>query len=502
MRACLLSFVALVGTSAWADSPLTSIDFTEAYLDLPVVRALKDGASPDTAYAFLLSDAPNDQKLAVLTALGWGHRLGPGLVDALAQRRERDPQRVDLASLSPSEKFAVGFLAALDDPDGLGPLAPKGGPVWTAKPVALLEAAARALPDDFAVQYALALVRAQAVMAKDWCQVFQLPKAVERRFAEGARNLRPGALERAQGYLAGYEESCPGSAAAARKAKEALNESYGVALLGAQVVNGTQGGVVVWEAGRREPVHVEPGFICKVLRFGSSVFAGCEKEVLRWDGTTMHHGLLRADGQGPAEYYEPLPGPQGALWVRRGARLWRYVAATDTFVEEPAPWAEPTLLSDVLGLPTGDVFWVRFMESIHTRTRRWPKGSAGYAGLDPRSLARTEDGTLWALDFASGFFRYLPDKEAWVKEPGVADKASAVAVDVQRKRTWLLHYTRGLVLKDGRGGEPATLGFPDLQYLRALALAPDGSVWVGAIGALVHVTRVGDGWKQERLLVR
>lgn len=498
-----LSVLGALLCAAWAraDSPLTSIDFADAYRDVPTVASLRGGAAPDVAWPFLLGDAPNDQKLAVMTALGTDQGLGAGFVSVLAQRLGVSAQKLTVADLTASQRFVVGFLLALDDTGRLAPLGTKGGGLWTATPQALLASAARALPDDFAVQYAQALVSAQVALFSDWCRVFRLPQAVEQRFPPAKRNLRPGALERVQGYLAGYEESCPGSAAAARKAKEALNESYAVALLGTQVVNGTQGGVVVWEAGRPQPVLVEPGFICKVLRHGEAVFAGCEKDVLRWDGKALRRLPVPAGRLAPAEYFEPVPGPGGALWVRRGGRLFRFDPAADAFTEAAPPWRPGTLVSDVLGAPSGDVHWVTFMESVHARDRTWPKGSAGYAGLDPRALARTADGTLWALDFASGFFRFLPESQAWVKQPGVADKASAVAVDSARGRTWLLHYTDGLVLQE-RGQPDVRLSFAGLQYLRALALAPDGSVWVGAIGGLVHVWWDGKQWAQDRLLVR
>ncbi len=492
--------VLTLAAAAWADSPLTSIDFADAYADVPVVASLRDGAAEDVAWTFLLGEGPNDQKLAVMTALGSSQGRAPGFLSALAQRVGVAPAELKLSALTPSQRFVVGFLAALDDPSRLGPIGAGRG-VVALKPVAVLEAAAKALPDDFAVHYALALVQAQAAMAKDWCRVFRLPKAVEARFPSAKRNLRPGALERAQGYLAGYEESCPGSAAAARKAKEALNESYALALLGNQVVNGTQGGVVVWEVGRPTPVHVEPGFICHVLRHGDAVFAGCEKDVFRWDGAAMKRLSIPAGAVGQGEYFEPAPGPAGELWMRRGSRLYAYRAASESFVEVPPPWRPNTLVSDVLGTPTGELYWVTFMRSLHGRERTWPKASAGYAGMDPRSLTATADGALWVLDFESGFFRYTPASQAWVKHLGVSTKASAVAVDVERGRTWLLHYTDGLVLQQ-RGKPDVALRFDGLQYLRSLALAPDGSVWVGAIGALVHVRWDGATWGQERLLAR
>ena len=68
----------------------------------------------------------------------------------------------------------------------------------------------------------------------------------------------------------------------------------------------------------------------------------------------------------------------------------------------------------------------------------------------------------------------------------VSRKASAMAIDAKRGRHWFLHYTNGLHVR-GRRGPTKHLDMRRLQYMRALWLDPDGSVWVGGWNALVHV---------------
>jgi len=67
----------LVGKIAFADSPLTSIDFYKAYLNVPMVKKAKAsrGKMTPEIMAFLV-DEENQQaeKLAVINALGWNHK--------------------------------------------------------------------------------------------------------------------------------------------------------------------------------------------------------------------------------------------------------------------------------------------------------------------------------------------------------------------------------------------------------------------------------------------
>ena len=67
----------LVGKIAFADSPLTSIDFYKAYLNVHMVKKAKASKGKMTAeiMAFLV-DEHNQQaeKLAVINALGWNHK--------------------------------------------------------------------------------------------------------------------------------------------------------------------------------------------------------------------------------------------------------------------------------------------------------------------------------------------------------------------------------------------------------------------------------------------
>jgi len=144
------------------------------------------------------SDAPDDRRQRH-HALGWQGDFATGFFEFLATQRNVPAKTLDARDLDASQCFVAGFLVASANPLDLKPLDSRGQGVWRMKGVELLQQAAKELPNDFAVQYALALVQAQALMsnAKAWCQVFRVPDAVLQHFPGAQRNLRPGAVESA-----------------------------------------------------------------------------------------------------------------------------------------------------------------------------------------------------------------------------------------------------------------------------------------------------------------
>ena len=73
----LLLLLLLIGKIAFADSPLTSIDFYKAYLNIPMVKKAKASKGKMTLeiMAFLVDEHNHQvEKLAVINALGWNHK--------------------------------------------------------------------------------------------------------------------------------------------------------------------------------------------------------------------------------------------------------------------------------------------------------------------------------------------------------------------------------------------------------------------------------------------
>jgi hypothetical protein len=499
----LAAFLAAAAFSlvAHADSPLTSIDLFASYSDVPAVKEAQQWHKAGGAVlAFLLSDSPTDQKAAVVSALGWnfnGQQNATLFLQGLAKSRNLDPETLELKDLSPSERFVAGYLVAMDDYLELKPLRPGGRGVWGKKPGDLLDSAAAALPDDFAVQYVRALVRAQKAMDKAWCEVFTGPKAVTDRFPPERRNLRPGAVAAAQEYLGLYEENCPGSKAASTKQRDELNQIYALAKLGSQIVAGTQAGVVVWDPDRPAPVATFPEFICgHVVVWGNAAWAGCDKQVVRWDGQAFK-SYLKNDAN-DATYFAPMLGPEGSLWVRYGAQTWAFDKERGSFRQVKAPWTGSPY--DALVAKDGEVWWIDFLAAVRTPQRTLKVKGAEYPGKDPRHFSEDAAGALWVEDFESGFLRLDKANGKFVKEPGVDKQGSGVAFDLDHERLFLLHYRNGLTITQN-GHVLQTIDLHELEYMRTM-LFDHGEVWIGGWNQLLRLRERDGQWVREPYLVK
>jgi hypothetical protein len=499
MRALAIA-MCVFSADALADSPLTSIDFHKAYADEPAVKEALSG-DVERAYSFLAGGASNDRKLAVANALGWQQDRATGFLAFLAAGKDVKPESLTVSALTPSQLFAFAYLVSLAQYLELEALQPKGKNLLGWKPIALMQAAANAPAnkDDFAVQYALALVKAQRALAGDWCQVFTLPHQVEAAFPPEKRNLRPGALEEANAYLAGYEESCEGSKAATRKNTEALNQIYSLSTVGSpqQLVAGTQGGVVVWDPKNAEkPLAIHPGFICRGLTVRGRAWLGCEKEVVRWDGVQFVTFLTRS-GKGKGDAYQPMAGPHGEVWVRLGAKLWQYDEKKSDFAPVKAPWSfDPYDAVFFEGQP----YFIDFLDAIHVGPARLAKQSELYPGRDPRRFRVDALGVLWVEDFESGLFRLEGGR--FVAHRGLTAKASGVGFDAARKVRYLLHYTDGLFVQRDQE-QDQFVDLKDLENMRdLLVVAESGDVWVGGWGQLVRLRPDGKTFGKQRFRVR
>ncbi|MFO0599553.1 MAG: hypothetical protein U0228_29880 [Myxococcaceae bacterium] len=500
----VVALLVLAGTAvpAWADSPLTSIDFSKAYADEPAVKAAQS-RNLERVFSFLSGGASNDRKLAVVHALGWHDDQATPFLAFLAQQKDRRVEDLTTADLEPSQLFALAALACQAHYLDLDPLVKGARDLRGKKPADLMKEASQLLPDDFAVQYAWALVRAQQKLTGEWCDVWKLPHDVERAFPSGKRNLRPGALEDAQGYLAGYEESCPGSKAAAKKNQEELNQVYTLSQLGTQVVVGAQGGVVAWDSGNATtPLAVHPGFICRGLTWKDAVWVGCEKDVVRWDGTAFTPFLQRKQRK-VSEYYQPMLGPKGELWVRLGAQTFAFDERKQDFVPVKAPWASKSNTGpyDAVFFE-GQPYTIDFLRGLGVGSTTIDLKSELYPGTDPRAFHVDGDGTLWVDDFESGLYHL--ERGRFVHVLGLDQKGCGVAVDHARQLRLLLHYTKGLVVQ--RPGKPDQLiDLRELENMRDLLYdAERGEAWIAGWGQFVRVRFSPDGatWTKQAFRTR
>jgi hypothetical protein len=494
--------IVLAGTVVRADSPLTSTDLASAYVDLAAVkeaRATRKVAGE--VLRSLLGSEPNDRKAAVVNALGW---QTPGnaaaFLNGLAASRGVAIEEIKLAQLTASDRFVLGYLRALETYAAPEALRPGALDVWGATPLQLLDQASHALPGDFTVQFFVrGLVDAQRAVAESWCSAYLATARVLEKFPQRRRNMRPAAVAAAQSYMEGYKSDCaaPKKVPAANKPARLTvehNQNYDLARVGDTIVAATQAGIVVWHPDQRQPVASRDEKICtSVLAWRDAAWAGCYGTVMRWDGAAWK-GYLQ-DPARTDSAYAPLRGPAGELLVRNGPDVWRYDDARDTFAPSGLNLgAEP---HDLLFRRNQELWRIEFLKGIVGPNRTYALKSAEYPGSDPRKLTEDGSGRLWVTDFERGVFRLDEASGRFEHEPGLDHAGSGVATDAARGRTWLLHYTRGPILRDG-ANVPVPIDLKALQYMRALLVDErNGDVWVAGWTGLARLREDKGRWKAD-----
>ena len=192
----LLALVVLLLPSlAWADSPLTSVEFWKAYTDVPaVVKAHESGKLEPDQVAFLLSSAPVDQRAALISALPFRGGDEEVLRAALARKYGCDPKKVD-SRLCPEEACCLGYLMGRQNFYAAS----------LAKP--LLKRARSGLPTSFTVAIVETLLYAQDAMLYGGGSSKVWPLVAKTLADKKLKNdLRPEARASIMEYLNLYRE--------------------------------------------------------------------------------------------------------------------------------------------------------------------------------------------------------------------------------------------------------------------------------------------------------
>lgn len=131
MKAKRLLFLVMaicLTSGAWADSPLTSIEFYKAYLDVPIVKeaAAKPHELTEEMMAYLYDDANSlDVKLALINAVGWDENRLNTYVDYLDYCTKKYQPLLNrivttediLSKASPQQWAVLVYLRAMSDID-------------------------------------------------------------------------------------------------------------------------------------------------------------------------------------------------------------------------------------------------------------------------------------------------------------------------------------------------------------------------------------------------
>ncbi len=202
MFLCLL----IVPSLAYADSPVTSTPFSNAYLDQPIVERAKDAGQMTKEIAEYLKDSDNPLtiKAAVINALynqmEWSEK---NYADTYAKYvYNKFVQELDMNTLSGEELYCLGYLTLLDHY-----MTPQ-------KAIPYLEAALNKKPDSFTVSMTLAIARGQ----ESWSDIWSLTTAVLEDLTL-KQDMKPEAVEIIFNYLSLYQDAAEQSEQLEQSAK-------------------------------------------------------------------------------------------------------------------------------------------------------------------------------------------------------------------------------------------------------------------------------------------
>lgn len=285
------------------------------------------------------------------------------------------------------------------------------------------------------------------------------------------------------------------------------NQIYALTRYRQWMVVGTQAGIALWNTDTGQIEHHKSAFIANsLLVHRDHLWVGTYRQILRFDGSNWksYQPMLATTrpSQAKIKMNNPkvLAGPNNSLLIQIERRLWRYEPESDTILPYHIPHALSFSPYHILFRSQNEIWAIDFLNHIlriqgDTLTR-FPRGSATYPGTDPRRLYLAPNGDIWVIDFQHGFFRFDDQTSNFVRQPTVADKGSDIAIHPERQHIWLLHYTNGLYLVTP---EKRTQFFDlkQLQYMRAVWLDADGSIWIGGWNQLLQLYPIGDQWQKR-----
>lgn len=198
----LLTAIALLltFTASWADSPLTSTHFAEAYSDHPMVQMAcqeMQGNIPTTLLNFLANkNEPVDVRLAVINKLGWnfdGTSMGAQLGEYLMGRYKVKNETKLAKKLDAGTLAVYAYAKAMSNYFDVTAASDLGH-----------KAVKKNKNKSFSVAMASALIDAQIYLDSDWSMVY---KVVADVLHDGSLHLdmRQEAIDKIMEYINLYQ---------------------------------------------------------------------------------------------------------------------------------------------------------------------------------------------------------------------------------------------------------------------------------------------------------
>ena len=191
----------LAFTAGWADSPLTSTYFADAYSDHPMVQMASEemqGDIPTTLLNFLADkNAPVDVRLAVINKLGWnfdGTSMGAQLGEYLMGRYKVKNEKKLVKKLDAGTLAVYAYAKAMSNYFDVKDASELGH-----------QAVKKNKNKSFSVAMASALIDAQVYLDSDWSMVY---KVVADVLHDGSLHLdmRQEAIDSIMEYIGLYNE--------------------------------------------------------------------------------------------------------------------------------------------------------------------------------------------------------------------------------------------------------------------------------------------------------
>lgn len=200
----LLTSIALLltFTASWADSPLTSTHFADAYSDHPMVQMANEQMQGDISTTLLnfLADKhqPVDVRLAVINKIGWnfdGTSMGTQLGEYLMGRYKAKNEKKLAKKLDAGTLAVYAYAKAMSDYFN----------VKDACELGHLAVKKNKKNKSFSVAMAAALIDAQVYLDSDWSMVY---KVVADVLHDGSLHLdmRQEAIDNIMEYINLYNE--------------------------------------------------------------------------------------------------------------------------------------------------------------------------------------------------------------------------------------------------------------------------------------------------------
>lgn len=188
-------FFSMNPATVFADSPVTSTDFYNAYIDVNIVKTAKEKGIIDQEIANYLHSSTNpiDVKAAVINALGWKCEGKSNAENYVKLIYSNDIDKLDVDSLSGDEIFCISYMMALDDYFNVN------------KALSLMEKAYKKNNSSFTIAIVRSIVKGQDVMDDNWGMIWSNTENVLNDKAL-VKDMRQEAIDIIVGYMKLYEE--------------------------------------------------------------------------------------------------------------------------------------------------------------------------------------------------------------------------------------------------------------------------------------------------------